>query len=80
MEKHREIQKSLKNKHIDVQIESPVVTANIDFFTGSPLNKFFISLIIIDEDDEMTQDETLSNQVEFKNYGRLGMPIRTPLN
>ena len=69
----------LQNGYIDVQIESPVVTTNIDFFTSSPLNKFFISLIIIDEDDEETQDETLASKVEFKNYGRLGMPIRTPL-
>ena len=69
----------LQNGYIDVQVESPVVTANIDFFTGSPLNKFFLSLIIIDEDDEETQDETLAAKVEYKNYGRLGMPIRTPL-
>ena len=41
---------------------------------------FFISLIIIDEDDEVTQDELLAINVEFKNYGRLGtMPIRTAL-
>ena len=69
----------LLNGLIDVQIESPVVTANIDFFTGNPLNKFFISLIIVDEDDELTQDETLAPKVDYKNYGRLGMPIRTPL-
>ena len=64
---------------IDVQVESPVVVGNVDFITGFPLSKFFISLIIIDEDDEMTQDDTLAPSVEFKNYGRLGMPIRTPL-
>ena len=69
----------LQNGYIDIQIESPVVTSNIDFFTGSPLNKFFISLIIIDEDDEVTHDETLSNKVDYKNYGRMGMTIRTPL-
>ena len=69
----------LQNGFIDVQIESPVVTSNIDFFTSSPLNKFFISLIVIDEDDEETQDESLAAKVEYKNYGRLGMPIKTPL-
>ena len=69
----------LQNGFIDVQIESPVVTSNIDFFTSSPLNKFFISLIIIDEDDEETQDESLAAKVEYKNFGRLGMPVRTPL-
>ena len=65
---------------IDVQLESPIVAANIDFFTGTPLNKFFLSLIIIDEDDEVTNDTNLSTNVEYKNYGRLGMPIRTPLS
>jgi hypothetical protein len=65
--------------YIDVQVESPVVAGNVDFFTSFPLSRFFISLIIIDEDDEETQDETLAPKVEYKNYGRLGMPIRTPL-
>ena len=69
----------LQNGYIDVQLESPIVSANIDFFGGTPLNKFFLSLIIIDEDDEVTNDTNLSTNVEFKNYGRLGMPIRTPL-
>jgi hypothetical protein len=69
----------LQNGYIDVQLESPVVTAGVDFFTSSPLNKFFLSLIIIDEDDEVTNDNNLSSSVELKNYGRLGMPIRTPL-
>ena len=69
----------LLNGFIDVQIESPVVTSNIDFFTSSPLNKFFISLIVIDEDDEETQDESLAARVEYKFFGRLGMPVRTPL-
>ena len=69
----------LQNGYIDVQIESPVVTTNIDFITTNPLYKFFISLVIIDEDDEVTHDESLAAKVEYKNYGRLGMPIRTPL-
>jgi hypothetical protein len=69
----------LQNGYIDVQLESPIVAANIDFFTGNPLNKFFLSLIIVDEDDEPTNDTNLAPSVEYKNYGRLGMPIRTPL-
>ena len=69
----------LQNGYIDVMIESPIVTSNIDFFTGNPLNKFFLSLIIIDEDDEPTNDSSLAPSVEYKNYGSLGMPIRTPL-
>jgi hypothetical protein len=68
--------KFLQCGYIDVQVESPVVAGNVDFITGFPLSKFFISLIIIDEDDEMTQDDTLAPSVEFKNYGRLGMLIR----
>jgi hypothetical protein len=70
----------LQNGYIDVQLESPIVTANIDFFTGNPFYKFFLSLIIIDEDDEPTDDTNLEPRVEYKNYGRLGMPIRTPLS
>ena len=65
--------------YIDVQVECPVVTSNIDFFNSFPLSKFFISLIIIDEDEEVSTDESLVPKVEYKNYGRLGMPIRTPL-
>jgi hypothetical protein len=70
----------LQNGYIDVQLESPIVTANIDFFTGNPLYKFFLSLIILDEDDEPTDDTNLAPSVEYKNNGRLGMPIRTPLS
>ena len=65
--------------YIDVQVESPIVTGNVDFISSFPLSRFFISLIIVDEDDEETQDETLAAKVDFKNYGRLAMPIRTPL-
>ena len=69
----------LQMGYIDVQVECPVVTSNIDFFNSFPLSKFFISLIIIDEDEEVSTDESLVPKVEYKNYGRLGMPIRTPL-
>jgi hypothetical protein len=56
----------LQYGYIYVQIAFPVVAANIDFFTGSPLNHFFIYFIVIDEDEERTQDGILSNNVEFK--------------
>ena len=68
----------LQNGYIDVQLESPIVSSNIDFLTGTPLNKFFLSLIILDEDDETTDDTTLAPPVNYKNYGRGGMPIYTP--
>ncbi len=68
----------LSKGYIEVQLESPVVTANIDFLSSSPLNKFFLSLIIIDEDDEVTNDSSLSAPIDFKNFGQLGARIRTP--
>ena len=56
--------------YIDIQVESPIVTGNVDFISGFPLSIFFISLIIVDKDDKVTQDEILSANVEHKNYGR----------
>ena len=41
---------------IDLEIESNNLTANIDFITGTPLSKFFITLIIVDKDNEPTTD------------------------
>lgn len=68
----------LSQGYIDVEIESPVVTANITF-TGGALDRFLLTFVIIQEDDEIVQDETLAPKVEYKNFGRMGMPIRTPL-
>ena len=68
----------LLNGYIDIQLESPIVTGNVDFLTSTPLNKFFLSLIIVDEDDEKTDDSTLSAPINYKNFGQGGMTIRTP--
>ncbi len=61
-----------------MEIESPIVTANVTF-TGTTLNRFILAFVIVDQDDEEVQDKNLSSKLEYKNYGRLGMPIRTPL-
>ncbi len=65
--------------YIDIQVESPIITGNADFLIGFPFSKYFISLITVHEDDETMQDETLAPSQEFKKYGCLGIPIRTPL-
>lgn len=69
----------LSNGYIDIELESPVVASVIDFITNTPLKGFYLTFIIVDEDEEETKDETLAPKVEYKNYGRMGMPIRTPL-
>jgi len=69
----------LSKGYIDIELESPVVTAAVDFITSSPLRPFYLSFIIIDEDEQKIQDPNIAATVEYKNYGRLGMPIRTPL-
>ena len=69
----------LSRGYIDVEVESPVVTANVTF-TGTALNRFMLTFVVIDVDNEEVQDENLAPKVEYKNYGRLGMPIRTPLS
>ena len=68
----------LSRGYIDVEVESPVVTANVTF-TGTVLSRFMLTFVVLDVDKEV-QDENLAPRVEFKNYGRLGMPIRTPLS
>ena len=54
---------------VDETVDAPVADAAEDITADD----------VIDEDDEVTNDTNLSTNVEFKNYGRLGMPIRTPL-
>ena len=69
----------LSRGYIDVEVESPDVTANVTF-TGAVLSRFMLTFVVIDLDNEEVQDENLAPKVEYKNYGRLGMPIRTPLS
>ena len=60
---------------IDLEIESNNLTANIDFITGTPLSKFFITLIIVDRDNEPTTDINLAPPIDMKNYN-INVPIR----
>ena len=68
----------LSKGYIDVEIEAPVVTANVTF-TGTVLDRLVLTIIIVDEEEEEIKDPNIAQTVEYKNYGRLGMPIRTPL-
>ena len=69
----------LSQGYIEIELESPVVTAAVDFTTSSSLKPFYMTFVIIDQDEEDSQDPNIVQTVEYKNYGRLGMPIRTPL-
>lgn len=63
--------------YIDLELEVPSQTAtSIDFLTGSPLGSaFFINLIIIDEDPQLTLDTTLAPPIDYQNY-HINMPIK----
>jgi hypothetical protein len=61
--------------YIDMEIEVPSATANIDFITNKPLNTFFINLIIVDEDPLLTKDLTLAPPIDYNHYN-VNMPIR----
>ena len=69
----------LSQGYIEIELESPFVTAAVDFTTSSSLRPFYMTFVIIDQDEEESQDPNIAQTVEYKNYGRLGMPIRTPL-
>ena len=60
---------------IEMELECPSATSSINYVTGLPLKTFYISLIIIDEDLELTQDLTLAPPVDYNNYN-VNMPIR----
>jgi len=65
----------LEKGFIDLEIESNNLTANIDFITGAEMKKFFITLIIIDKDNEPTTDINLAPPIDMKNYN-INVPIR----
>ncbi len=60
---------------IEMELEYPSATSSIDFVTGLPLKFFYISLIIIDEDPELTKDLTLAPPIDYYNYN-VNMPIK----
>ena len=65
----------LQNGLIDMELECPSATSSINYVTGLPLKTFYISLIIIDEDLELTKDLTLAPPIDYNNYN-VNMPIR----
>ena len=69
----------LSQGFIEIELESPIVTAAVDFTTSGSLRPFYMTFVIIDQDEEETKDPDITQTIDYKNYGRLGMPIRTPL-
>jgi len=65
----------LSQGYIDMELEVPAASANIDFLTGKPLNTLFVNLIIVDEDMELTKDLTLAPPIDYKHYN-VNMPIK----
>ena len=61
--------------YVDLELEVPSATANIDFITSKPLSTFFLNLIIVDEDPQITKDLTLAPPIDYRNYN-VNMPIR----
>jgi hypothetical protein len=61
--------------YIDIELECPSASANIEFLTGKPLNTFFINLIVVDEDPILTKDLTLAPPIDYNNYN-INMPIK----
>ena len=69
----------LSKGYIDVEVESPIITASVAF-AATTLARLMLTFVIVDEDDEEIKDPNIAQTVDYKNYGRLGMPIRTPLS
>jgi len=65
----------LQNGYIELELETNSTLA-VDYITGAPLSKFYLTCIIVDDDDEQTQDPNLAPPYDLKLYGRKGQPIR----
>jgi len=63
------------NGYVDLELEVPSASANIDFTTNKPLSTFFLNLIIVDEDPQLTKDLTLAPPIDYKNYN-VNLPIK----
>jgi hypothetical protein len=61
--------------YVDMEFECPAAVGNVDFLTGKPLTTFFLNLIIVDEDPELTKDLTLAPPIDYKHYN-VNMPIK----
>ncbi len=58
----------LEKGFIELELECVTTSQNIDFITGQPLQFFYISLIIIDQDPELTKDLTLAPPNDYNNF------------
>ena len=65
----------LEKGYLELELECITTTQNIDFITNQPLQFFYISLIIIDQDPELTKDLTLAPPIDYNNYN-INIPIR----
>ena len=65
----------LEKGFIELEIESYALANSVDFITGTPFRSFFISLVIVDIDKELTSDMNLAPPINMKNYN-INMPIR----
>jgi len=65
----------LSTGYIEFELECPNASSNIDFITNSPLRNFYITLVIVDIDPELTKDLTLAPPVDYNNYN-INIPIR----
>ena len=65
----------LSTGYIEFELECPNASSNIDFITNSPLKNFYISLVIVDIDPELTKDLTLAPPIDYNTYN-VNMPIR----
>ena len=65
----------LSTGYIELELECPNASSDIDFITNTPLKNFYISLVIIDIDPELTKDLTLAPPIDYNNYN-VNMPIR----
>ena len=65
----------LEKGYLELELECITTTQNIDFITNQPLQFFYISLIIIDQDPELTKDLTLAPPIDYNNYN-VNIPIR----
>ncbi len=65
----------LEKGYLELELECITTTQNIDFITNQPLQFFYISLIIIDQDPELTKDLTLAPPIDYNSYN-INIPIR----
>ena len=65
----------LSTGYIELELECPNASSDIDFITNTPLKNFYISVVIIDIDPELTKDLTLAPPIDYNNYN-VNMPIR----